>query len=79
MLGGIGQPLSLLLKLNKKISELALYDIRGTPGVAADISHVDTHSKVPSRLCSEEFSHSVIAVTNFVRSPDTLPKPREMA
>ena len=46
MLGGIGQPLSLLLKLNKKVSDLALYDIRGTPGVAADISHVDTHSIV---------------------------------
>ena len=38
--------MSLLLKLNKKVSDLALYDIRGTPGVATDISHVDTHSKV---------------------------------
>ncbi|KAJ2973283.1 hypothetical protein NUW58_g8974 [Xylaria curta] len=33
--GGIGQPLSLLLKLNPRVSELALYDIRGGPGVAA--------------------------------------------
>ena len=49
--GGIGQPLSLLLKLNKKVSNLALYDIRGTPGVAADISHIDTRSTVhPSPL-----------------------------
>jgi malate dehydrogenase len=46
MIGGIGQPLSLLLKLNRKVSELALYDIRGTPGVAADISHIDTRSTV---------------------------------
>jgi len=45
-IGGIGQPLSLLLKLNKKVSDLALYDIRGTPGVAADIAHIDTHSIV---------------------------------
>jgi malate/lactate dehydrogenase len=30
--GGIGQPLSLLLKLNPRITELALYDIRGGPG-----------------------------------------------
>lgn len=30
--GGIGQPLSLLLKLNPRVSELALYDIRGGPG-----------------------------------------------
>ena len=46
MSGGIGQPLSLLLKLNKKVTDLALYDIRGTPGVAADIAHIDTGSKV---------------------------------
>lgn len=30
--GGIGQPLSLLLKLNPRVTELALYDIRGSPG-----------------------------------------------
>ncbi|KAJ3268816.1 hypothetical protein HDU76_011371, partial [Blyttiomyces sp. JEL0837] len=34
--GGIGQPLSLLLKLNPNVSELSLYDIVNTPGVAAD-------------------------------------------
>ncbi|KAK6198953.1 hypothetical protein LQW54_010227 [Pestalotiopsis sp. IQ-011] len=44
--GGIGQPLSLLLKLNPRVTELALYDIRGGPGVAADISHVNTKSSV---------------------------------
>jgi len=44
--GGIGQPLSLLLKLNPNVTELALYDIRGAPGVAADISHVNTKSTV---------------------------------
>ncbi|QRV86537.1 malate dehydrogenase [Ceratobasidium sp. AG-Ba] len=44
--GGIGQPLSLLLKLEKRVSELSLYDIRGAPGVGADVSHVDTPSTV---------------------------------
>ncbi|TCD69188.1 Malate dehydrogenase, cytoplasmic [Steccherinum ochraceum] len=44
--GGIGQPLSLLLKTNPLVTELSLYDIRGAPGVAADVSHVDTHSEV---------------------------------
>jgi len=44
--GGIGQPLSLLMKLNPRVTELALYDIRGGPGVAADISHVNTASNV---------------------------------
>lgn len=44
--GGIGQPLSLLLKLNSDVSELALFDVVRTPGVAADISHCCTPAKV---------------------------------
>ena len=44
--GGIGQPLSLLLKLDPNVTALSLYDIRGAPGVAADVSHVDTNSVV---------------------------------
>lgn len=31
--GGIGQPLSLLLKMNQRVTDLALYDIRGGPGM----------------------------------------------
>ncbi|CED85507.1 malate dehydrogenase [Phaffia rhodozyma] len=44
--GGIGQPLSLLLKLNPNVTELSLYDIRGAPGVGADIGHINTNSTV---------------------------------
>ena len=45
--GGIGQPLGLLLKMNKYISELSLYDIApSTPGVAKDLSHCNTPSTV---------------------------------
>lgn len=44
--GGIGQPLSLLLKLNPKVSKLSLYDIVNAPGVAADLSHINTPAKV---------------------------------
>lgn len=44
--GGIGQPLSLLLKQHPGISYLSLYDIAHTPGVAADLSHINTGSKV---------------------------------
>jgi hypothetical protein len=44
--GGIGQPLSLLLKMNEKVTELALYDIANVKGVAADLSHCNTPSKV---------------------------------
>ncbi|KAK4632204.1 Malate dehydrogenase, mitochondrial [Fulvia fulva] len=44
--GGIGQPLSLLLKLNPRVTELALYDIKGGPGVAADVGHINMKSTV---------------------------------
>ncbi|KAL1129739.1 hypothetical protein AAG570_012683, partial [Ranatra chinensis] len=44
--GGIGQPLSLLLKQSPLVSELSLYDIVHTPGVAADLSHIDSAAKV---------------------------------
>ena len=54
--GGIGQPLGLLLKMNKYISELSLYDIAPfTPGVAKDLSHCNTPSKVswPHDVCQQ--------------------------
>ncbi|MGN1394707.1 MAG: malate dehydrogenase [Succinivibrionaceae bacterium] len=50
--GGIGQPLSLLLKNSLPSgSELALYDVAPfTPGVAVDLSHI------PSEVCVEGFT-----------------------
>lgn len=44
--GGIGQPLALLLKLDPLVTELSLFDVVRTPGVASDISHCCTHAKV---------------------------------
>jgi len=44
--GGIGQPLALLLKGSALIRELSLYDIVGTEGVGADLSHIDSSAKV---------------------------------
>ena len=44
--GGIGQPLSLLMKMNKMVTELALYDIANVKGVAADLSHCNTPVQV---------------------------------
>ncbi|XP_065867095.1 malate dehydrogenase, glyoxysomal-like isoform X2 [Euphorbia lathyris] len=40
--GGIGQPLAMLMKMNPLVSVLHLYDVVNTPGVTADISHMDT-------------------------------------
>jgi malate dehydrogenase len=54
--GGIGQPLSLLLKLQLPAgSELALYDVAPfTPGVAVDLSHIPTDVKVTGYLGDED-------------------------
>ena len=41
--------MSLLLKQSSSVSQLALYDIVGTPGVAADLSHIETQSTVNTR------------------------------
>merc|ERR1712151_1281267 len=43
--GGIGQPLSLLLKINPRVTALTCYDVAPiTPGVAADLSHINTNA-----------------------------------
>ena len=52
--GGIGQPLSLLLKTNELITDLALFDIVNSPGVAADLSHINTNSKVTGYKGNDE-------------------------
>ncbi|VEL13008.1 unnamed protein product [Protopolystoma xenopodis] len=44
--GGIGQPLSLLLKQSPLVTQLSLYDIAHVKGVAADLSHIETRPKV---------------------------------
>uniref|UniRef100_A0A1I8FTB0 Malate dehydrogenase, mitochondrial n=1 Tax=Macrostomum lignano TaxID=282301 RepID=A0A1I8FTB0_9PLAT len=42
------QPLSLLLKQSPLVSQLALYDIQGVKGVAADLSHISTKAELLS-------------------------------
>lgn len=34
------------MQMNKLVTDLALYDVVGTPGVAADLSHCNTPVKV---------------------------------
>ncbi|CAK0787085.1 hypothetical protein CVIRNUC_010301 [Coccomyxa viridis] len=57
--GGIGQPLALLLKASPLIGELSLYDIVGTEGVAADLSHIDSSVKVSSATGAEKLSDAL--------------------
>lgn len=52
--GGIGQPLSLLLKNSPLVSQLSLYDIAHTPGVAADLSHIETRAQVTGYMGADQ-------------------------
>lgn len=57
--GGIGQPLSLLLKLDPLVTELSLFDVVRTPGVAADISHCNTPAKISGFVGMEEIGKAL--------------------
>jgi len=53
--GGIGQPLALLLKHSPLITQLAVYDVASfTPGVAKDLSHIETIAQVSAHTGPEE-------------------------
>lgn len=71
--GGIGQPMSLLLKQCPLISHLALYDIVNTPGVAADLSHVSTNAKVTSHQGPDEL-HAALEGCHVVAIPAGVPR-----
>merc|ERR1712061_841634 len=58
--GGIGQPLSMLLKNNPAVTKLNLYDIVHTPGVAADLSHIETKSKVTGFVGDDQLTASLV-------------------
>lgn len=73
--GGIGQPLSLLLKLNKRVTALSLYDLRGAPGVATDLSHIPTASKVQGYTPEDsEGLHRALDGSDVVVIPAGVPR-----
>ncbi|KAI5590965.1 hypothetical protein BDE02_04G046500 [Populus trichocarpa] len=57
--GGIGQPLALLMKLNPLISSLSLYDIANTPGVGADVSHINSRAQVAGYAGEEQLGEAL--------------------
>ncbi|KAH8421111.1 hypothetical protein KR222_001024 [Zaprionus bogoriensis] len=57
--GGIGQPLSLMLKNNKLITELVLHDLQNVAGIAADLSHICTAVPVKSFQGAENLEKAV--------------------
>lgn len=60
--GGIGQPLSLLIKMSPLVSSLHLYDIANVKGVAADLSHCNTPSEVLDFTGASELANSLKGV-----------------
>ncbi|CAO2629968.1 Malate dehydrogenase, mitochondrial [Lemmus lemmus] len=63
--GGIGQPLSLLLKNSPLVSRLTLYDIAHTPGVAADLSHIETRANVKGMTRDDLFNTNATIVATL--------------
>ena len=57
--GGIGQPLSLLLKQSPLITHLSLFDIVNVVGVGADLSHMDTPARVTAHLGDKELTNAL--------------------
>eukprot|EP01018_Ginkgo_biloba_P002008 Gb_00793 [translate_table: standard] len=71
--GGIGQPLSMLMKMNPLVSVLHLYDVANTPGVTADISHMDTTAVVRGFLGKEQLE-AALAGMDLVIIPAGVPR-----
>ncbi|WPK24650.1 hypothetical protein PUMCH_001930 [Australozyma saopauloensis] len=59
--GGIGQPLSLLVKLNPQVTELSLFDVVNVPGVGADLSHINSGAVTKSFLPSSREDKTALA------------------
>ncbi|CAG7946888.1 unnamed protein product [Penicillium salamii] len=72
--GGIGQPLSLLLKASPLIDELALYDVVNTPGVAADLSHISSVAKITGYLPKEDGLEKALTGADIVVIPAGIPR-----
>jgi len=72
--GGIGQPLSLLLKTSPLISELALYDVVNTPGVAADLSHISSPAKIYGYLPKDDGAKSAFKDADIIVIPAGIPR-----
>jgi malate dehydrogenase len=72
--GGIGQPLSLLLKLDQRVTDLSLYDVAPvTPGVAADIGHVCTPAKTAGYVGQDQM-HAALKDCDVVVIPAGVPR-----
>jgi malate dehydrogenase len=62
------------LKSNKLITELGLYDIVNTPGVAADLSHISTPAKVEGYLPPDDGLAKTLKGADVVVIPAGVPR-----
>jgi len=71
--GGVGEPLSLLIKMSPLVSALHLYDIATVNGVTADLSHCNTPVEVAGFTGKEELAGS-LAGADVVVIPAGVPR-----
>ncbi|KAL5714711.1 malate dehydrogenase [Ranunculus cassubicifolius] len=71
--GGIGQSLSLLMKMNPLVSVLHLYDVVNAPGVTADVSHMDTAAVVRGFLGQPQLENALTGM-DLVIIPAGVPR-----
>lgn len=72
--GGVGQPLSLLLKTSPHISRLSLYDVQDPSGISTDLSHINTNSDITPYNKNElhgalSGAHIVVIPAGMARKP----------
>ncbi|KAL1537026.1 malate dehydrogenase [Salvia divinorum] len=71
--GGIGQPLAMLMKMNPLVAVLHLYDVVNSPGVTADISHMDTGAVVRGFLGQNQLEDALTGM-DLVIIPAGVPR-----
>ncbi|KAF2773506.1 malate DEHYDROGENASE, NAD-dependent [Teratosphaeria nubilosa] len=72
--GGIGQPLSLLLKASPLVDHLALYDVVNTPGVATDLSHISSVAQIEGFLPADDGLKKALTGADVVVIPAGIPR-----
>jgi len=73
--GGIGQPTALLMKMSPLVTELRCYDVAPvTPGVATDLSHINTGAKVTGYAGGEEALLQALDGVDVVICPAGVPR-----
>ncbi|XP_002016463.2 malate dehydrogenase, mitochondrial [Drosophila persimilis] len=70
--GGIGQPLSLLLKQNPLVGELSIHDMKNIKGVQADLSHICT--SVQTNAYEDQELGDCLAGADVVVVPAGMPR-----